>query len=572
MFWLVILIFIRLIFPWLTPDHAGSSVILDLTALGALFFLIRTNKVSEAWDHWQFLRYRNHKKVAVRFNLALASDFLRLLSLPFIGLWFFRWIKSWPEVLVQLPSPQDLTYLDIFICAVGISTLLDAKWLSRLLSRVHITTGRQILIHYSVAIVLGTFFIILPFSLNENQALSLVDAVFVVISALSVTGLSPIDIATVFSFPGQFILLVLIQLGGLGVVFITAGFSIATYDRLSMNSLLLGREMYNSCRVGDVPKFLAKVVGLTVFIESLGAVLIYMSLPPEMPNRWFSAVFHAVSAFCNAGFSLDSANLNGAPFGFFSITIICLLIVFGGLGFPILMEIGNLFRRQSFRSKVSPHVRLTLLVMFFLLFAGTAFFYLFESLRPSASLTPWERLGQSLFYSISSRTAGFGMVPVETFHLSALFGLVLLMIVGANPSSTGGGVKTTTLGVLLMSVLHTLKGSKQTVFAGRSIPGDTVARALTIVVLYLVTSGLALTILVISEDVSSFALGFEVVSALSTVGLSMGVTAKLSSFGKIIIMFLMLFGRVGILSIVLAGLGHVSPSRVRYPEDDFFVG
>ena len=164
------------------------------------------------------------------------------------------------------------------------------------------------------------------------------------------------------------------------------------------------------------------------------------------------------------------------------------------------------------------------------------------------------------------------MVPVEKFHLSALFCLVLLMAVGANPSSTGGGIKTTTIGVLLTAVYHTLLGSRQTVFKGRAIPTSTVARALTVVVLYGLISGFALTVLVMSEDASPFALGFEVISALSTVGLSMGVTSGLSSFGKIVIMFLMLFGRIGILAILLAGLGHVSPSRVKYPEDDFFVG
>lgn len=540
--------------------------------MGALLHLVRTNKVAEAWQAWQFLRYRRHKRVKIQLNLALASDLLRLLALPFVGLWFFRWFGVWPDLLGHLPSSRDLTYLDVCIGALGLSSALDAKWLAKMLSRIQMTTGRQVLLHYGAAIILGTLLLLLPFSLKEGQSLTVLDALFVVVSALSVTGLTPFDVGTVLAFPGQVILLILIQLGGLGIVLITAGFSIATFDRLSLNSVLLGREMYSSCRVGDVPQFLARVVGLTVAVEALGALLIYFSLPDDMNGRWFYAVFHSVSAFCNAGFSLDSASLNGSSFGFYSISVICFLIVLGGFGFPMLLDLGNSFQRRRVRDLVTPHMRLTVTVMVLLLMGGTVFFFLLESLRPSADLGHWERLAQSIFYSISSRTAGFGMVPVETFHFSALFGLILLMAVGANPSSTGGGMKTTTIGVLLMSVLHTLRGSRQTVFGRRAIPAETVARALTIVVLYLATSGLALTLLVISEDASPFALGFEVISALSTVGLSMGVTAGLSPFGKVVVMFLMLFGRIGILSIVLVGLGQVSPSRVRYPEDDFFVG
>lgn len=571
MIWLMILIVSRIFFPWLSSQE-GAWAILDLGVLGALLHLVRTNKVAEAWQAWQFLRYRRHKRVKIQLNLALASDLLRLLALPFVGLWFFRWFGVWPDLLGHLPSSRDLTYLDVCIGALGLSSALDAKWLAKMLSRIQMTTGRQVLLHYGAAIILGTLLLLLPFSLKEGQSLTVLDALFVVVSALSVTGLTPFDVGTVLAFPGQVILLILIQLGGLGIVLITAGFSIATFDRLSLNSVLLGREMYSSCRVGDVPQFLARVVGLTVAVEALGALLIYFSLPDDMNGRWFYAVFHSVSAFCNAGFSLDSASLNGSSFGFYSISVICFLIVLGGFGFPMLLDLGNSFQRRRVRDLVTPHMRLTVTVMVLLLMGGTVFFFLLESLRPSADLGHWERLAQSIFYSISSRTAGFGMVPVETFHFSALFGLILLMAVGANPSSTGGGMKTTTIGVLLMSVLHTLRGSRQTVFGRRAIPAETVARALTIVVLYLATSGLALTLLVISEDASPFALGFEVISALSTVGLSMGVTAGLSPFGKVVVMFLMLFGRIGILSIVLVGLGQVSPSRVRYPEDDFFVG
>lgn len=191
------------------------------------------------------------------------------------------------------------------------------------------------------------------------------------------------------------ILLILIQLGGLGIVLITAGFSIATFERLSLNSVLLGREMYSSCRVGDAPQFLARVVGLTVALEAFGALLIYFSLPLDMSGRWFYAVFHAVSAFCNAGFALDAASLNGSAFRFFSVSVLCCLIVLGGFGFPFLLDLGSACQKKRSRSVVTPHMRLTLTVMVVLLVAGTLFFFLLESLLPSADLGHWERLGQS---------------------------------------------------------------------------------------------------------------------------------------------------------------------------------
>lgn len=571
MLWLITLFLLRIFFDELS-NYSGFSLILDLGGLGAFAYLLRTNKVSRALVSWQFLRHRRHKKFQRQLTLALASDLLRLFSLPFIFLWYTRWFEAWPDLMVHVPSSHYLNYLDVFIFSLGFSVVLDADWITRFLSKVRLTTGRQVLFHYLAAILIGTFLLLLPISVKPDQELYLIDALFLSISALSVTGLAPIDIGSNLSMVGQIIILILIQLGGLGIVLITAGFSIATMNRLSLNSILLGREMYGECRVGEVPQFMARVVGLTIAIEAFGALMLYFSFPPGMPNAWFNAIFHSVSAFCNAGFGLYPESLGHQFFSGFGITTVCALIIVGGMGFPILLDFGSLLTNRNMRQSMNPHMRLTLITMVFFLFSGTALFFFFELLRPTANLDVIGIAKQSLFYSISSRTAGFGMVPVETFHLSALFCLILLMIVGANPSSTGGGMKTTTIGVLLVSVWHTIRGSRQIVFSGRAIPDHTVARALTVVTLYLLFSGVAFVILVVSEDISPFALGFEVISALSTVGLSMSVTPHLSVFGKIVIMFLMLLGRIGILSIVLAGLGSSSPSKVKYPESDFFVG
>lgn len=571
MLWLVLLFLLRIFFDDISV-YSGASVIIDLSVFGAVTYLLRTNKVSRALMSWQFLRQRRYKKIQRQFTLAIVSDLLRFFSLPFIFLWFTRWFEAWPNLMAHVPSSHYLNYLDVFIFSLGFSVVLDADWIIRFLSKARLTTGRQVLFHYLATIFIGTFLLLLPISVKDGQELYLIDALFLSVSALSVTGLAPIDIGSTLSLIGQTIILVLIQLGGLGIVLITAGFSVATMNRLSLNSILLGREMYGECRVGEVPQFMARVVGLTIAIEAFGALALYLSFPPGMPNPWFNAIFHSVSAFCNAGFGLYPESLGHQVFGGVGIATVCALIVIGGMGFPILLDLGSLLKNRNVRRSMNPHMQLTLITMLFFLISGTILFFFFEYLRPTANLGMVDIAKQSIFYSISSRTAGFGMIPIESFHLSALFCIILLMIVGANPSSTGGGVKTTTIGVIIVSVWHTIRGRKQIVFSGRAIPDQTLARAITVVTLYLLFSGVAFVILVMSEDISPFALGFEVISALSTVGLSMSVTPHLSIFGKVIIMFLMLFGRIGILSIVLMGLGSSSPSKLKYPESDFFVG
>jgi trk system potassium uptake protein TrkH len=385
--------------------------------------------------------------------------------------------------------------------------------------------------------------------------------------------LSPVDISQVLTQWGQFILLLMIQLGGLGIIMVTAVFSYAANSRLSLNSMQLGQTTFGTHHAGEIPRFLSRVVYVTLFFESLGVLLLYYSLPEGYPNRLFCAIFHSVSAFCNAGFSIFPNNLQASPFFGGGIVVICLLIMIGGLGFPVLFDIQQVFlQRKVAYERLSPHSKLSLVVTFILFVGGAGLFFLFEITHLSSGLDFFSSLQQSIFYSITARTAGFNMLPVENFHTSAQLFLMLLMLIGASPASTGGGIKTTTVGVLFATVYSTIVNKNQTVVFRREIPYQVVKKSLSIVIIYFLIAGLALTVLTITEQRSSFELGFEVISALSTVGLSLGVTPHLSFLGKLIIMFLMLFGRLGILTIVLVGFSHAKPSRIRYPEDDFYVG
>ncbi len=568
---LLIVMAIRLAIPWLNLG-GWASLALDIAVLRAVWSVFETRQFLRILKEWSFLRVRDHKQVQKRFTLDIIVSSLKITSLFFVILWFSRWLIGYKNVLYFSIDPQQLTYLDVFIFCQVTAWILEAGYIRRLLLRSQMTIGRQILLQYGVAILIATPLLLMPFSLNPGEELSFIDAIFVAVSAISVTGLSPVDIGSVFSQTGLMIILILIQLGGLGIILVIAGFSIARFGRMSMNTILMGQEMYGS-RVGDVPSFLGRVVMLTLTIEAIGFLLLYMCLPSDTSERVFTALFHSVSAFCNAGISTFSSGLQESPFHFFALVVVGLLIIIGGMGFPIILDILSILRspKKGF-GHLSAYTKLTLLVMGILLVMGSVLFFAFETVRPDEQIGFFSRLGYSIFYSVSSRTAGFGVAPAGALHASSLFFLSFLMLLGANPSSTGSGIKTTTVGVLFLAIYNSILGKSQVVFAGRAIPATVVSRALTVVALHLFVACIALVILVLVEPLPMGPLAFEVVSALSTVGFSMGITPELSVFGKVIIITLMLAGRFGILAVLLMSIGNSANVRIHYPEDEFFVG
>lgn len=568
---LIIMIVLRLCIPWLNLG-GWASIIIDLAILRSAFFIFSGRHFLRILKEWNFLKVRDHQFVKKRFILDVIISGLKFASLFFASLWFSRWVLGFSNVFHLAVDPQDLTYVDVFVFCQIVALVLEGGFVRRLLLRSRVTVGRQILLQYGVAILIATPLLLMPFSLNPGESLSLIDALFVAVSAITVTGLSPVVISDVFSHAGLVIILLLIQLGGLGIILVIAGFSIARFGRMSMDTILMGQEMYGS-RAGDVPSFLGRVVLLTLAVEGMGAFLLYMCLPSDTSNRLFTAVFHSVSAFCNAGISTFSSGLESGTFYFPALFIICFLIIIGGMGFPILLDILNMLRspKKGFKH-LSAYTKLTLLVMSILLVSGSCLFFAFETVRPDEQLGFFKRIGYALFYSVSSRTAGFGVAPAETLHASSLFFLSFLMLLGANPSSTGSGIKTTTVGVLFLSIYNSILGKDQVVFGGRAIPATVVSRALTVVVLHLLVASVALVVLVLIEPLPAGPMGFEVISALSTVGFSMGVTQELSVVGKAVIISLMLAGRFGILAVLLMSIGRSSRTRIHYPEDEFFVG
>lgn len=568
---LFFLLLFRAFIAWF--ELAGwSTVALDLVAFTSLLFSVDIVQVQRTVREWNFLKFRDHQKVKRKFLLDFTSTSIKIVSIFFLTLWFTRWIYGAAEVLTHPPYSQDLTYIDVFIFCQVLAFFLDWGPFRRLLVNSQITTARQILIQYGAVVFIATPLLLLPISLRVGQDLSLIDSLFVVVSALSVTGLSPVEVSDVFSLPGQFIILILIQLGGLGVILLIAGFSVAAFNRLSVNHMLVGQEIYGS-NIGDIPSFLIRVASFTFVTEFIGAVLFYICLPDNTPHRFFSSIFHSVSAFCNAGFSNFRGGLESGMVSPLATSVLCILVLLGGMGFPVIFDIIKLLQEKKFAFRnLSAYTRLTLIVMMFMLIIGTGVFFALETGRPDVKFEITDRIGYSIFYSIISRTAGFSVTPVSGFHLSTLFWLILLMAVGANPISTGSGIKTTTVGILFLAVYRSLQGYNRVVFQGRTIPPRIVMRAFTVMSLFFITAGMALTLLAMTESAPIVDLGFEVISALATVGASTGVTPQLTVFGKIVIIFLMFFGRIGIIGVVLASMGQAKKTKIKYPEDDFFVG
>ncbi len=504
--------------------------------------------------------------------VSLARETLSWIAILFLLLWLSRWLYGSDVALELSGSRHYLNYIDTALATFLLSTVLNSSRLAPFFARLDLSSGRRMMLLYFIAALVGTYILMLPFSLSDGASLKLIDSFFITVSALAVTGLSTINIAEILSLPGQWVLLGLIQIGGLGIVIVTSGLALAAVKRLSIRGTLVNREIYDIPDLGNMTLFLRKVVAFTLAAEFVGTIILYFSLPSNMPDRFHHAVFHSISAFCNAGFSSLPLSLESSPFGILGIWSICLLVIIGGLGFPVLFELINRSRKTKKYFRFSANTRLSLQVSGVLLILGAVLFFLLESVVKVPTLSAFERFGQALFYTVSTRTAGFNMVPVDRFHISTILVMMGLMIIGGSPISAAGGLKTTTIGVLFAAALSSIRGQRAAQYHHREIPNSVVMRAISAVVLYFVAAIGASLLLFVTEDTDSWALIFEIVSALSTVGLSLGATPHLSFFGKLIIILLMIVGRLGLVTAAYAGLGRQEEQRFRYPEDKFFAG
>lgn len=566
----ILLLFLRLAL-WLplpvdwTPFIIGA---VDVIAIPLFFAWIFSNPLKGKISS----NFKNFYNQAIKAQqLERTQSFFEFFALIFIGVWLSRWRMGLDHSLLQGPQEAYLSMLDASLFCYFVSAITKNSVFLKFFINTQLTSSRSVLIQYFFAITIGAFLLMLPISHNTDKHIALSDALFTSVSALAVTGLSTINVAEVFNHFGLSVLLILIQLGGLGVVIIIAAFSYARFQRVTLKDTGSVHELYGIPQIVGAPDFLLRVFGLTLLFEFIGAIAIYFSIEERLPHKAFHALFHSVSAFCNAGFSSFYLNLEKAPMGGLGYTTACLLVILGGLSFPLLFEILS-SPKKIFRGELSANARLTLNVTVFLLVSGSLAFCILGYLRHDVQLNWWELIQESMFYSVMSRTAGFNSLPVANLGVSIQLVLILLMIVGAGPLSTGGGIKTTSLGVLLATSISFLKGKQGVEVFHRVVPSSVVTRTLSVVFFYFFVSIFSILLLIATENISPLSIAFEVFSALSTVGLSMGATTELSLFGKYWIMFLMLAGRIGLVSILYAGLGQSKPSRYRLPEGQFYVG
>ncbi len=442
---------------------------------------------------------------------------------------------------------------------------------------------QMIVLSFATIIGVGTILLLMPWTMREGS-LTFVDALFTSVSATCVTGLTVVDIGSKFTQYGQLVVLLLIQVGGLGIMTFSTFFLYLLGRRLSMR----GRDVIGSTLshepVQDIRSLLRKVMLLVFLFEGIGAVLLtlaWMRYHP-LPTAAYHGIYHSISAFCNAGFSLYSTSFEAFQLDGMINVIIMGLIILGGLGFVVLIDLKHVFKepRMAWR-RLSFHTKVVLSVTGCLLVIGTILIFWVEHQHIFRDANPFEAFLMSLFQSVTARTAGFNTLNIGAMTNGACFIIMFLMFICAAPGSCGGGVKVSTLGILVAMLLARYRGADEPNFFHRSISREASGRALTIVLSAVLLICVVFLALLLTEDWFMspddsrghfIELLFETISAFGTVGLSMGVTAKLTIPGRLLIIALMFVGRLGPLTMAVALTRTKSKGRYRYARGEIMVG
>lgn len=448
----------------------------------------------------------------------------------------------------------------------------------RNLSR-HAHPAHILAISFLVLILLGTVLLTLPASKLDPNA-GVVDALFISTSAACVTGLSSVDITTTYTFFGNAVILLLIQFGGLGIITFSTFFAYILAGRLSMR----GRDLIENSISAESAPYLGRLLKFAVLgtlaIEGIGTLILTVRFSQEYPfwQALWSGLFHAISAFCNAGFSTFAHNLaDHVTDATVNLTIMT-LIVLGGLGFWVLHDL--FFWRPGGHRRLSLHSKLALSMTGLLILIGACMLLFFERDHSMRDFGVGGKLLASFFQSVTARTAGFNTLPIGDLTNGALLILIILMAIGASPGSTGGGIKTTTFAIILSSFFTRLRSQEQVRIFNRGIPESIVTKAIGISFFWVMTIAVAVLLMSITEARSPsdplahrtlVETTFEAFSALGTVGLSMGITPRLSDAGKIICVLLMYIGRVGPVTLALSIAAHRT-LPVRFVEENVIVG
>lgn len=436
-----------------------------------------------------------------------------------------------------------------------------------------------IAIGFALTIFIGSILLRLPISTVSGIRAPFIDCLFTSTSAVCVTGLITVDTGTYWSYFGKTVILLLIQIGGLGFMSFATLFSLIVGKRITLKERLVIRESFNTNSLQGIVKLAKYILIFTFSVEFTGAVLLSFQFIPDfgVAKGIYFSIFHAVSAFCNAGFDLmgEYSSLTAYTSNTLVILTISSLIIIGGLGFYVWNEVYN-YRRCR---RLTLHAKLVMLISAVLLVAGTIMFFIFENSGNGVirGMSFKGKFLASFFASVSPRTAGFNSVDMTQMTTASILLSILLMFIGGSPGSTAGGVKTSTVGILAVTVISVIKGREDAELFKRKINREAVYKAFAVVAVGMVIVFLTTIILSITESGSGAPFEyylFEATSAFGTVGLSLGLTQKLTMIGKIVLALTMYAGRVGPLTIIIALAVRKKKviNSVKYPEDKIFVG
>ncbi len=481
---------------------------------------------------------------------------------------------------------------DFFInFLISIIFLIEVSKWSLSVSKVKINPPQIFILSFILAILIGTGLLSLPTA--TYNGISFINALFTATSAVCVTGLIVLDTSSDFTLVGQLIIMILFQVGGLGMMTFATFFGFFFKGRYSLQNQLVIQDYINEEKIGAIYYTLIKIIFFTILVEAIAFVFIFSLVDPELFNtpgdRVFFSMFHAISAFCNAGFSTlgDGLYEQGFRTAYNIHLVVAITIILGGIGFPVVLSYYKYFRHVLIGTKkmitgeeayrhaprvVNINTKIIVNTTAILLVLGFVSYYISERDATLAGLSDYGKVVTAFFGSVTPRTAGFNTVDMSALTMPTILIYLILMWIGASPGSTGGGLKTSTFAVAVLNAFSIAKGKRRVEIYNRVLTNVTVRKAFAVILLSFMVIGLGVFLVsLFNPEMNLIDVAFEIFSAFSTVGLSLGITADLSIASKLVVTVIMLLGRVSTLTLMIALVRQPKTQKLKYPEESVYI-
>ncbi|WP_093046914.1 TrkH family potassium uptake protein [Thalassobacillus cyri] len=445
------------------------------------------------------------------------------------------------------------------------------------LDRIHrFTSAQLIVLYYISAVIIATLLLSLPFTHRPGVELTFVDTLFTAVSAISVTGLTVVNTADTFSTPGYFVLMFVLQFGGIGIMTLGTFVWLLFGKRIGLRERQLIMTDQNQTTLSGLVQLMKHILGLILIIEFIGFLILgtyFLQYFPSWQEAYIQGAFAAVSATTNAGFDITGSSLVPFADDYFVQFLNIVLLILGAIGFPVLIEAKEFLTYKGDNYRFSLYTKLTTTTFFLLVLIGTIFILVFEQGNFLADKSWHESFFYALFQSVTTRNGGLATMDVSQFNTGTLLGISMLMFIGASPSSVGGGVRTTTFAIAVLSLYVFARGKTTIKIFDREIYQNDVIRSyIVITTASLICAFAVITLSTIEDAFTLTEIIFEVSSAFGTTGLSMGITPELSTGGKSVIMLLMFIGRIGIFSLLFIVRGKEIKEHYHYPKERVIIG